>query len=156
MKVSAGLFNLLAVLLVGMTALVCVGTAVIFINPTVFFNPFKPVSNEENLAPTVTPIVTPGRLGTATNTPELTATHTPGPTIASPSATAVPSDTTTPAGTQATATLTLFPSPVGPTATEIPTEIPTHTRTPRPPPPTATGKPYPAPPTVTPGGSGYP
>ena len=43
MKVSAGLFNLLAVLLVGMTALVCVGTAVIFINPTVFFNPFKPV-----------------------------------------------------------------------------------------------------------------
>jgi hypothetical protein len=111
------------VVVVVVIALVILCYLAIYINPQVFFNPFKPPSpTPEQVAQATTivgPTWTPTATSTATNTPTSTATWTP---------TSTPTNTPTP------------------TATNTPT--PTSTNTPQP--PTATSKPKPRPPTATP------
>ena len=109
--------EMLTALVVVLTVLVLLCYGIIFFQPRIFFNPFKPgPSAEEQLAALLTkqapppgPAVTP----TATNTPPLPPTWTP-------TATGTPTST--------------------PTATSTPTHTPTPTRTPR---PTNTPKPPP-------------
>ena len=135
MKGSARLFNLLASLVTGLTVVVCLGMAVIFVNPDVFFNPFKPVD-----AADVPVLVTVAPLA-ATDLPPSTPR---GPSVATKTRTPVPS------ATSASGTGLPFPSPVGPTETTTPTQIPTQTSTLRPPAPTATRQSYPGAPTEPP------
>ncbi len=93
----------------------------IYLNPQVFFNPFKPatpvavVSATSLFQPTWTPTAT----STPTDTPTATPTWTPTPT-------ATPTDTPLP-------------------PTDTPTATPTATNTPKPPPPPAPPRPTPAP-----------
>lgn len=105
-----------------LTGLVIVFYAIIFINPRVAFNPFKPplptstlVAVLTILPPTWTPTTTSAP--TLSATPTLTATATrviPPMTIAPPTATALP--TVTPSAT---------PRPATPTRTTTPTALPT-------------------------------
>jgi hypothetical protein len=110
------------VIVVVVIALVILCYLAIFLNPQVFFNPFKPpkptsIAEVTSLfEPTWTPTATP----TATNTPTATSTWTPTPT---------PTDT---------------PTPLPPTATSTPLPTATNTPKPKPPPrPTATPTPFP-------------
>ena len=113
---GTAIFNLLSVLLLGLTGLLVLVYLVILINPYVPFNPFPPSGETVRIgrpAPTPTP--------TPTFTPALPPTWTPTPT-----ATATPIPSPTP-----TRTPTLTPSPT-------PTWPPTATPTPR-----VTRAPYP-------------
>jgi hypothetical protein len=114
------------VIVVVVIALVILCYLAIYINPQVFFNPFKPptptmvaVGPTSVLAPTWTPTATP--TDTATPLPTNTWTPTPRPTN-----TSTPTDTNTPTPT--------------PTNTPLP---PTNTPRPKPKPPTATPTPWP-------------
>jgi hypothetical protein len=135
------MYNLLTTLVAGVTLFMCVGMSVIFLNPEVFFNPFKPSS-----AATLPVVVTVAPIA---------ATAVPVSTVRAPVAatkTASPSPTVTAPG-GGTATGTPFPSPVGPTDTSTPTQIPTQTPTLRQPAASATSQSYPGgatePPTST-------
>ena len=134
MKGSARLYNLLASLVMGLTLFVCLGMSMIFVDPGVFFNPFKPVSSD--------------------NGPVLVNTVAPAPTalpVSTLRAPAVATKTTTPLPSATMAgSASAFPSPVGPTETTTPTSIPTQTPTLRPPPPSATRQSYPGAPTEPP------
>jgi len=109
------------VVVVVIIALVILCYLAIYINPQVFFNPFKP--STPTAVSVITSIVgptwtaTPTRMPTSTFTPTSTWTPTPRPTS---------------------------------TMTPTPTSTPTATATNTPPPPTATKKPKPKPPTATP------
>ena len=158
MKASAQLFNLLTVLVIGMTAMACLCAGVTFANPQIFFNPLKPHDDALPLLvptePTSTPVTPPVSFPTVppvgTATPAATVTADAPATLA-PSATVASTDT------GPTATHTPFPSPVGPTETSVPTEPPTRTPTRRPPAATATNPDYPGLPTdTTPAASGTP
>lgn len=111
------------VVIVVIIALVILCYLAIYINPQVFFNPFKPPQPTPEEVAQATAIVgptwTPTHTPTSTNTPTPTATWTPTPT---------PTDTATP----------------------TPTNTPTPTATNTPVPPTATSRPKPRPPTATP------
>lgn len=113
------------VVIVLMIALVILCYAIIFISPTVFFNPFPP--------PTEIVMATPTSFVEATWTATTTATATD---------TSTPTSTWTP-----TPTATDTPTPLPPTATDTPTATPTATRKPtkRPPPPKPTATPTPWP-----------
>ncbi len=110
--------DILAALVIVLTVMVLLCYGVIFFQPRIFFNPFKPApSADEQLAVLLTkqaPPPGPQSTPTATNTPQLPPTWTP-------TATGTPTNT--------------------PTATSTPTNTPTPTRTPRP--PTATPLPPP-------------
>ena len=157
MKAASRLYNLLAVLVAGLTVVACLGMAVIFADPGVFFNPFKPVRLDD--VPAVVTGVTPAATATPRN-----ALSAPSGATASPSATTLPADPTATATAPigpTEATLTPFPSPVGPTETIPPTEVPAKTATLRPPTPSATHESYPirptdVPPTEAPPTSAYP
>ena len=111
------------VIVVVVIALVILCYLAIYINPQVFFNPFKPA--------------TPTAVAGQATSPVLAATWTPTPT---------PTDTNTPTPT---ATWTPTPRPTNtPTPTDSPTPTATATNTPLP--PTATRRPKPKPPTATP------
>jgi hypothetical protein len=113
------------VIVVVVIALVILCYLAIYINPWVFFNPFKPATPTMEIAmalPTV-PTWTPSPTPTATNTPLPTSTWTPTPR---PTNTPTPTDTNTPTPT--------------PTNTPLP---PTATRKPKPPAPTPTPTPWP-------------
>ena len=147
MRSRARLYNLLTALVAGMTVLVAMAMAAIFIDPNVFFNPFKPASVGDipvllTAIPTV-PTATPADTLRAPS-PAKTATPT------------LPASATAPEGGTGVATFTPFPSPVGPTGTTTPTEIPTQTPTLRPPTPSATRQSYPVGPTDTPQSTAYP
>lgn len=113
------------VVVVVIIALIVLCYLVIYLNPWVFFNPFKPA----------TPTPTPGdsALFEPTWTPTATATETDTPT---------PTSTWTP-----TPTATDTPTPLPPTATDTPTPTstspPPPTKRPPPPKPTATPTPWP-------------
>ncbi len=113
------------VIIVVIIALVILCYLAIYINPQVFFNPFKPptptaVAGVTSIVgPTWTPTATP----TQTNTATPTSTWTPSPM---PTATWTPTPTSTPT----------------PTATNTPLP-PTATSRPKPRPPTATPTPWP-------------
>ena len=115
------------VVVVVIIALVILCYLAIYINPQVFFNPFKPPSPTPDQVAQATTIVgptwTPTPTSTATNTPTATATWTATPT---PTSTPRPTETNTPT----------------PTATNTPLP-PTATRRPQPRPPTATPTPWP-------------
>ncbi|MCS7283395.1 MAG: hypothetical protein RMK65_12100 [Anaerolineae bacterium] len=110
----ATLFNLLSVLMLGLTGVLIVGYLAVLVNPWVFFNPFPP-PREPSLALGPTPTPSP------TATPALPPTWTPTP---SPSPTIPPSPTPT-------RTPTLTPSPT-PTWPPTPTPTPRVTRAPYP------------------------
>jgi hypothetical protein len=138
---QARLYNLLATLISGLTVVVCLGMTAIFVDPSVFFNPFKPVVLED--VPPVLTAITPAATSTAGSTVRApVAVETNSPTV--------PPSPTFPDGGTGAVTFTPFPSPVGPTETTPPTEIPTLTPTLRPPTPTATVASYPIPPTQIP------
>jgi hypothetical protein len=115
------------VIVVVVIALIILCYLAVYLNPQVFFNPFKPptptlVAETSPFEPTWTPTPTP----TETDTPTATTTWTPSPTA---------TDT---------------PTPLPPTATDTPTPLPpTATSPPKPtkppPPPTATPTPTPWP-----------
>jgi hypothetical protein len=111
------------VVVVVVIALVILCYLAIYINPWVFFNPFKPPAATEEAIVTFTP--TPGATWTDTPTPSPTASYTPTGTW-----TPTPTSTSTPT----------------PTSTHTPT--PTSTNTPSPIPPTK--RPTRRPPTATP------
>ncbi len=111
---KAALFNLLSVLVLGLTGVLIVGYLVILVNPWVSFNPFPP-PREGSLALGPTPTPSP------TVTPALPPTWTPTP---SPSPSPPPSPTPT-------RTPTLTPSPT-PTWPPTPTPTPRVTRAPYP------------------------
>ncbi|MBI4785576.1 MAG: hypothetical protein HY782_00805 [Chloroflexi bacterium] len=120
-NVNEDRYQVATLVVVVMTVLVCMCYLLIFINPQVALNPFKP----STLTPT---FVALGLQPTWTLTPTSTPTRTQTPT-ATPTITLTPLPTDTPTAT-----------PVLPTRT--PTRIPP-TRTPRPPsPPTAPPSPY--------------
>ena len=142
MKGSARIYNLLSTLVMGLTVFVCLAMAVIFANPNVPFNPFKPASPDDLPALVVTVAPAPTALPGSTLRAPAAATKTEPP----PSATMPSADTPT---------VTPFPSPVGPTDTNTPTDIPTQTSTLPPPTASATRRSYPGaatepPPTDTP------
>lgn len=159
-----GCLNLITLILLSLTAVVAVGTALVVgkvIPPPALFAPQTPTSIVVLALPTVTP--------TASHTPSATPTETP---------TATPTDTPTNTITPTNLPVTLLPTftetllPPGaptitetptPTETPLPTETPTLTNTPRPtrtpaptrsifrPTPTASHTPGPSPtPTTTP------
>ncbi len=140
MNGSARLYNLLASLIMGLTTLVCLGMTMIFVNPSVFFNPFKPVNPDDGHA----------LMATAAPAP----TDLPANTLRAP-AVATKTSTPLPSATMA-GSATAFPSPVGPTETTTPTKIPTQTPTLRPPPPSATRRCYPGGATDLPPPTAYP
>jgi hypothetical protein len=154
MKASARIFNLLTVLVLGMTAMACLCAGVTFAYPQVFFNPLKPPDDAlPALVPTVpteaasaTPIKYPTLAPVWTATPASTTTAAEAATSTPPLAS---SATETPSNNP-TATHTPFPTPVGPTVTLTPTDLPTRTPTRRPPTDTPTHEAYPGPPTDTP------
>lgn len=112
------------VIVVVIIALVILCYLAIYINPWVFFNPFKPP--------------TPVALVTATSAYEAPWTDTPTPTR---------TDTPTPTATWTpTPTPTTTPTPTSTNTPVPPTPTPTNTR----PPPTATKRPPPPRPTATP------
>jgi hypothetical protein len=146
MKASARIFNLLTVLVLGMTVMACLCAGVTFAYPQVFFNPLKP---QDYALPALVPTVpteaasaTPLKLPTLPPTWTATAAATSTPPVTS-SATETPSN-------NPTATNTPFPTPVGPTVTLSPTDLPTRTPTRRPPTDTPTREAYPGLPTDTP------
>jgi len=117
------------VVVVVIIALVILCYLAIYINPQVFFNPFKPVAATDQVAeatrvwgPAWTDTPTP----TATDTATPTATWTP---TATPTSTPLPTNTHTPTPTS--------------TNTPLPTNTPKPTQKPRPPRPTATPTPWP-------------
>jgi len=115
------------VIVVVIIALVILCYLAIYINPWVFFNPFKPPLPVAEVTGTPLPDVatwTPSPTSTSTPTPTATATWTP---TATPTST--PTDTPT-----LTPTATPTNTPVPPTATPWPTRRPP-TRTPVPPTP---------------------
>ncbi len=118
------------VVVVVIIALVILCYLAIYINPQVFFNPFKPLATTEVAIGTATPTRgvrwtdTPTASPTSTYTP--TATWTPTPT---PTNTPLPTATDTPTPTS--------------TNTPLPTATPKPTQKPRPPRPTATPTPWP-------------
>ncbi len=118
------------VVVVVIIALVILCYLAIYINPQVFFNPFKPPATTEVAIGTATPTRgvrwtdTPTASPTSTYTP--TATWTPTPT---PTNTPLPTATDTPTPTS--------------TNTPLPTATPKPTQKPRPPRPTATPTPWP-------------
>ena len=115
--------EIITVIVVVVIALVVLCYLAIYINPQVFFNPFKPpaptalAEDVSPFEPTWTPTATP----TKTDTPVPTSTWTPTPT---------PTDTATPLPPTPTDTAT----PLPPTPTKRPTR--------RPPSPTPTPWPY--------------
>ena len=115
------------VVVVVVIALVILCYLAIYINPQVFFNPFKPAEPTEQAiaTATLTPVVT----WTNSPTPSPTGTYTPTPTW-----TLAPTSTSTP-----TPTSTHTPTP---TSTNTP-PAPTATKRPQPPRPTATPTPWP-------------
>ncbi len=122
------IFQILTVLTVVLIAFVCMGMLLIFINPQIAINPFKPPSADTAalaretvgpqsgfaLPPTWTP--TPTLTPTPTDTPTPTPTHTLTPTP-----TLTPTMTPTPTPTRPSPT----PTRVPPTRTPIPTATPT-------------------------------
>ena len=160
----AGLFNLLTVLVLGVTLLFCLCAGATFVNPQIFFNPLKPNNDLPALLPTVpapAPTASPAKYPTLppvwTATPARPALPAASDTSAAPSTRAVAATAT--AGP--TATHTPFPTAVGPTATLTPSALPASTATLRPPRPTATQGSYPGEGTATPPGAtdtpvGYP
>ena len=130
------IYQIGTVIVVVLIILTCMGMLLVFINPQIAINPFKPPS-ELALAP-------PRAQPTAASGFALPATWTPTPTI-----TLTPTETPT-----ATPTNTLTPTPTAtPTITPIPTNTPTPTptrtatrrptNTPLPPPPTPVPPQYP-------------
>jgi hypothetical protein len=154
----AGLFNLLTVLVLGVTLLFCLFAGVTFVNPQIFFNPLKPNNDLPALLPTVpTPVPTASPVKHPTLPPVWTATPAASNTAAATSTRVVTATAT--AGP--TATHTPFPTAVGPTATLTPSALPASTATLKPPRPTATEGSYPGEGTATPPGAtdtpvGYP
>jgi hypothetical protein len=153
MKASGCLWNALTVVFLGLSLAAVAWTGAVFINPQGPLNPLKPLPLDDASLPSE-----PGLVATPTELiefptlpPEWTATFTPRPTA---SQTRTPTETDTP---EPTATVDL--SPVGPTATQSETPLPTRTptRTPARVPPSATPGSYPAtavlppPPTDAPG-----
>jgi len=135
--------------LLGLTAASCLCTAVLFVNPQIFLNPFKPPVAS---ALDVTPVATVSPLATSavfpTFPPEWTATPSPEPSAtktASPEPSATETTTEGGEGFAPEGTATEWPSAVGPTATPSETAIPTRTPTRRPPTPgpTVDSGPYP-------------
>lgn len=110
------LFNVLTLVVLGLTVITFVCFASIAINPFLPFNPFPP---QEYIVATPSPTPTPTHVPAATWTPTTTPTITPTPP---PSFTPTPTPTPGPTGTPA------------PTATLIPTMTPT---------PRVTRSPYP-------------
>jgi len=142
----AGLLNLLTVLVLGLTLLFCLAAGVTFANPQVFFNPLKPNTDLPALLPTVpTPLPTASPTILPTLAPVLAAT--PGkPALPAATDTSVATATSLVVSTatpEVTETNTPFPSPVGPTATQTPSELPPPTATSQPPAATATQGSYP-------------
>jgi hypothetical protein len=109
--------ELLTILVVIVTVLICLGYATIYFNPYVNINPFPP--HEEQVAQEIVPTDTP--TFPATWTPTSTPTNTPTPT---PTFTSTPTPTRTP-------TPTSTPTP---TFTPTQTPVPPPTNTPLPPP----------------------
>ncbi len=126
------------VIVVVLIIVACMGMLLVFINPQIAINPFKPPVDAALAALRATPTTVAGFA--------LPATWTPTPTL-----TPTPTETLTP-----TPTNTLTPTPTAtPTITPIPTNTPTSTRT-----RTATRRPtntpLPAPPTPVPVPPQYP
>lgn len=104
------IFNLLAVLFLGLTGVLTLAYLVVLVNPYVPYNPFPPshIRAWAELSPTPTatftpllpPTWTPTPTGTATPIPSPTATRTPTPTP-SPTPTWPPTPTPTPRVTRA-------------------------------------------------------
>lgn len=85
---GSAVFNLLSLLLVGLTAVTLLGYLVVLVHPGVFFNPFPPQiaqapspspspTSTSALPPTYTPTSTPTPTATRTATPTRTPTGTP-------------------------------------------------------------------------------
>ena len=153
MKAYGWLFNLLTVFVLGLTTLFCLWSGLTFANPQFILNPLKPQSDAlPAILPTSAPYVSPVPYPTlppvwtatraATASPAVTATAS-----ASAAVTAMPAATVTSAATN---TDTPFPSPVGPTTTQVPTDLPSRTPTLKPPRSTATSDFYPGGETATP------
>jgi len=105
------LFNVLSLLMLGLTVLLLVYYILLAVNPQSALNPFPPLLRTVKIVATPTPVDTPTRLPISTWTPTATPTITPTPppsftpTI-TPSPTAVP-----PTATPKPPTLTLTPTP---------------------------------------------
>ncbi|MCC6188361.1 MAG: hypothetical protein IT318_04975 [Anaerolineales bacterium] len=126
------LWNLLAVILLGLTGLSCLCFATVFVNPLGVFNAIAPLPVPELLAvPTRPPFATATEpVFFPTLPPEWTATASSTATV-SPTA-RVTSTLVEPANTRALApagTRTPFPSPIGPTIIPTETDLPTRTPT---------------------------
>ena len=157
MKATASLWNVLTVMLLGLTVMVCLCVGVTFANPYHPLNPLKPPLRPDQLTPasflgpTGTPVTFP------TLPPEWTAvaTSSPSPTRATTVAPPTSTQTEQPAAFGPAGTQTDFPTAVGPTSTLTPTDNPTRTPTRPAPTRTPTIGPYPGDSTGAPP-TGYP
>jgi hypothetical protein len=139
MKSYGWLFNLLTVFVLGLTALFCLWSGLTFANPQFVLNPLKPPVGDDLplVLPTPAPFSSPTSLATLPPAPTAT------PLSASPTSTAADTATLAATSIPESPTVTPFPSPVGPTATLAPTDLPSRTPTVQPPPQTATSDFYP-------------
>jgi hypothetical protein len=142
----------LTALLLGLTVVSCLCVGGVFANPAGIFNAIAPPTMPVLLsAPTAAPFTTPVVFPTLP--PEWTATASPPPS-ASPTrrVTATEAEPESTRSLAPGASVTPFPSPIGPTITPTETELPTRTPTSTrfAPTRTATQRSYPAPPTRAP------
>ncbi|HIE39186.1 MAG TPA: hypothetical protein EYH30_02405 [Anaerolineales bacterium] len=77
---GSGLFNMLSLVLVGLTGITLICYLVVLVYPTVFFNPFPPGREIGLVSPTPTPTPALPPTYTPTNTPTITPTWPPTPT----------------------------------------------------------------------------
>src|SRR5579859_4288736 len=93
MKSSGRLYNLLTVVVLGMTALSCLAAAATFANPQIAFNPFKP---QDDSLPALLPTVpTAGPTNTPITYPTYAPTWTASPAPTQPPATPTAAATAT-------------------------------------------------------------
>jgi len=92
---GSSVFNLLSLMLVGLTGLTVLCYLTVLIDPHIFFNPFPPSSQPQDVA-LVSPTMTPTSALPPTFTPTATPTITP---IPPPTATRPPTRTPTPTAT---------------------------------------------------------
>jgi hypothetical protein len=161
MRATDRLWNVLTALLLGLTAVSCLCVGAVFANPAGLFNALAPATMPVLLsAPTAAQFTTPVTFPTLP--PEWTATASPPPSVTPTRR--VTATKAEPENTQSLApgaTVTPFPTPIGPTITPTETELPTRTPTNTRPVPTRTPtqRSYPAAPTrvpVTNTPAGYP
>jgi hypothetical protein len=117
---SDDFFQIASLVVATLTVVVVIAFALIFINPRIAFNPFKPLIVPTPIVialPTLPPTWTPTTMPTETSTPTLTPTRTPTststPTLTS-TPTSAPTNTSAPTARPATRTppIALPPTPV--------------------------------------------